>query len=724
MKKSYKISILLALSIIFSSFFSVFPGIKAEAQSSDATKYYYLELGSSDGGIDPDPDHLDCSVYFADGSVWNVFDVWSGPPNYFGPYESKSYVSTYFCNDYSPQRTQNVESGYSKPHSENVVSCPSKFGNPGSCGQAKANTTGNNGDFGNPIGHLETVSCSVISGWSYDPDAESPVVEPPTTTPPSNTDKYHYLVLPPNNITTILQDGTPNGYNNYNGSLPPKLSCEVMFSDGSQWVTEDVYSGTGSPSFFGPYKTSATPDFHSCVALSDGGIHSSSYTNEQVLTCDNPSTYPYEPSTYSDLCGDGNISVSLIPKITDILSSKVNTYGYNNIGDRNSFDLRGIIESIVAIFKPLTVSAKSSDSNSVQIFDGPKESGILLAVVGASQPRPDVNQVMSVSGNHGFSWSPSESLKDGNTHNIYAYGTNIESPGETTLLSGAPKSLKCEPNVTNTPPSAPTLSCPDDGSLTGENLSVSFSSTDADGNNVRYLVDWDANDTTDGLVPSNGTYVVQNTVQSSSKTWSSPGLKTVKVRAQVDQGEMSSPSSCSFTLNSPNDTSTPGTSDNPGNSGGGNGGGGSGNNPGNTNAPNNSGFTVNGTSKLAIQFLGDLPATSQTGNTSVNPVGGFSDPVTVSVQSIRSVGGADYTAGVPVYYLGGEERISVTMTYDASRGFYVNQNGLIGLTFAVKLPVKITEKHYVTIVARSGAKSASYVIELNPSNKAPQFKEI
>jgi hypothetical protein len=162
----------------------------------------------------------------------------------------------------------------------------------------------------------------------------------------------------------------------------------------------------------------------------------------------------------------------------------------------------------------------------------------------------------------------------------------------------------------------------------------------------------------------------------------------------------------------------------PGEGGGGNGGtggsGGSGGDNGNV-----SGFTVSSTQRLAIQFLGGLGATSQTANVSVNPVSNFSAPVTLSVQSIRSASGADLPSGVtPTYYFGGSESSSALMSYDQTRGYYVNVNGLIGTTFAVKLSKKITEKYYITLVGTSGAQNATSVIELNPNAINPDFREI
>jgi len=155
--------------------------------------------------------------------------------------------------------------------------------------------------------------------------------------------------------------------------------------------------------------------------------------------------------------------------------------------------------------------------------------------------------------------------------------------------------------------------------------------------------------------------------------------------------------------------------------GGGNGGsGGSGGNSGNV-----SGFTVSGTQKIAIQFLAGLSATSQPAAISINPVSNFSAPVTLSVESIRSASGASLPSDVtPTFYFGGQQASSALMSYSPTHGQYINTNGLIGTTFAINLSKKITEKYYITIVGVSGVGRAVYVIELNPNNLNPDFREI
>jgi hypothetical protein len=151
-----------------------------------------------------------------------------------------------------------------------------------------------------------------------------------------------------------------------------------------------------------------------------------------------------------------------------------------------------------------------------------------------------------------------------------------------------------------------------------------------------------------------------------------------------------------------------------------------GNNGGNGgNGGNFAGFTVSGSPRLAIQFLANLEATSQVASLSVNPVSGFSSPVTLSVESIRTATGDSLPAGVtPTYYFDGSPSSTVFMNYNASFGQYTNPSGTIGTSFAVKLSKKITEKYYITIIGTSGSQQSAFIIELNPNSVNPDFREI
>lgn len=71
--------------------------------------------------------------------------------------------------------------------------------------------------------------------------------------------------------------------------------------------------------------------------------------------------------------------------------------------------------------------------------------------------RPDVNSALGISGNHGYTISTPEILKDGQPHNIYAYGIDSDpSRSMNAYLAGSPKSITCSPSPTPTPTPIPT----------------------------------------------------------------------------------------------------------------------------------------------------------------------------------------------------------------------------------------------------------------------------
>ncbi len=76
--------------------------------------------------------------------------------------------------------------------------------------------------------------------------------------------------------------------------------------------------------------------------------------------------------------------------------------------------------------------------------DGPAGTGTGLGSATANLPRETaVANQCGGNPNHGFSFTiPANSLRDGRSHNIYAYGINIGS-GTHTLLPGSPKSVTC-----------------------------------------------------------------------------------------------------------------------------------------------------------------------------------------------------------------------------------------------------------------------------------------
>jgi len=93
-------------------------------------------------------------------------------------------------------------------------------------------------------------------------------------------------------------------------------------------------------------------------------------------------------------------------------------------------------------------------------------------------------------------------------------------------------------------PTTPTLTS-SGACVVGEAHIVNFVSTDPNGDNLRYGIDWDADGSTDQYVPGSG-YVASGSTQTASRTYSVAGSKTVKVIAQDDKGRSSSWASITF----------------------------------------------------------------------------------------------------------------------------------------------------------------------------------
>ena len=77
--------------------------------------------------------------------------------------------------------------------------------------------------------------------------------------------------------------------------------------------------------------------------------------------------------------------------------------------------------------------------------NGPAEQGVALGNATANLTREAaVGAECGGNANHGFSFAvPANSLRDGQPHNIYAYGINTGSGGTNQLLQGSPKSVTC-----------------------------------------------------------------------------------------------------------------------------------------------------------------------------------------------------------------------------------------------------------------------------------------
>lgn len=105
----------------------------------------------------------------------------------------------------------------------------------------------------------------------------------------------------------------------------------------------------------------------------------------------------------------------------------------------------------------------------------------------------------------------------------------------------------------NTAPNTPTISVATGASCTVDSpYTFTVSASDADGDTVRYLIDWDNDGSADQIVPPSG-YVASGVAQSASRTFTIPGAKTVKILAEDSRGASSSWQSHSFTCSEADD---------------------------------------------------------------------------------------------------------------------------------------------------------------------------
>lgn len=94
----------------------------------------------------------------------------------------------------------------------------------------------------------------------------------------------------------------------------------------------------------------------------------------------------------------------------------------------------------------------SSTSNAVHLYiDGPAGVGKILSSVAANVPRPDVNNVYKISGNHGFSFAIPAEYKNGVAHTIHAYGIDLQDQNgnHNALLNNSPIRFTIAPPINN-----------------------------------------------------------------------------------------------------------------------------------------------------------------------------------------------------------------------------------------------------------------------------------
>ena len=70
-----------------------------------------------------------------------------------------------------------------------------------------------------------------------------------------------------------------------------------------------------------------------------------------------------------------------------------------------------------------------------------------LGSIGTSEYRGDVNSILGISGNHGYSLTIPDWVKNNSNYSVYAYGINSNSSGANAMLSGSPKTINCAPVI-------------------------------------------------------------------------------------------------------------------------------------------------------------------------------------------------------------------------------------------------------------------------------------
>ena len=108
------------------------------------------------------------------------------------------------------------------------------------------------------------------------------------------------------------------------------------------------------------------------------------------------------------------------------------------------------------------------------------------------------------------------------------------------------------PPPSNNPPSYPIVTG-ESSVVAGNPYTVNFVSTDPDGDNLYYEIDWNDDSIADQRVPSSG-YVAEGVSQSVIRTWSTPGSYTVNVRAVDQPGAISNWGWNTFEVTTPSAT--------------------------------------------------------------------------------------------------------------------------------------------------------------------------
>lgn len=131
---------------------------------------------------------------------------------------------------------------------------------------------------------------------------------------------------------------------------------------------------------------------------------------------------------------------------------------------------------------------------------------------------------------------------------------------DTYTLQVPARSISCPITVVDgkgAPPQQPTVTAAGGACTVGTAYDLSMRATDPDGDQVRYLIDWNGDGKTDQVLPPSN-YLDSGTTVTASRTFSAPGKKTVKIKAQDKNGLTSAWANTVFTCAGGTETSDSG----------------------------------------------------------------------------------------------------------------------------------------------------------------------
>ena len=294
------------------------------------------------------------------------------------------------------------------------------------------------------------------------------------------------------------------------------------------------------------------------------------YSTTNPGTC-NDSFGTRSPASGGTALGSGTVNINYSSAISDLTGGT--TYYYCAIANNSAGNGYGAIASFVSAALPdLMISTNPSlntgtlvEGNTVT-FRGTIMNGGGTAVAGTYNNRfeIDVNNDGSVNvtltphptlantaaGASGAVTSGSWSNIPAGNHRVILCADN-PTPAITELIETNNCSAAGTGLITvavNSAPNTQTIT----GPITGDpniNYAFTFTATDPDGDQVRYLIDWDNDGLLDQTLPAG--YVNSGTGQSQNNSWAGIGTKTFQARTEDSKGALSGWTSHTITINSP-----------------------------------------------------------------------------------------------------------------------------------------------------------------------------